>query len=65
MSNIEGIGLLKMDIWGLRNLTVVGTVQMIRKRHNNDFDIEAISTEDEATYDHLCEGRGWGVSIGK
>ena len=62
MANIESIGLLKMDILGLRNLTVIeDTVKMIRQRHDKDFDIEAISTEDEATYDHLCEGRGIGV----
>ena len=62
MANIESIGLLKMDILGLRNLTVIeDAVKMIRQRHDKDFDIEAISTEDEATYDHLCEGRGVGV----
>lgn len=62
MANIESIGLLKMDILGLRNLTVIEeTVNLIQQRHNNNFDIKTISTEDQATYDHLCEGRGVGV----
>ncbi|RAP28520.1 DNA polymerase III subunit alpha, partial [Candidatus Marinamargulisbacteria bacterium SCGC AG-414-C22] len=62
MADIESIGLLKMDILGLRNLTVIeDAVRLIRDRHQNDFNIDDISIEDKATYDHLCSGRGVGV----
>ena len=62
MADVEKIGLLKMDILGLRNLTVIDTaVKHIRKRHDADFDIETISVDDKASYDHLCKGYGMGV----
>ena len=62
MADIERIGLLKMDILGLRNLTVIeNSVSLIRQAHDESFDIDAIPTDDATTYSHLCCGHGIGV----
>ena len=62
MADIESIGLLKMDILGLRNLTVIDdTVSLIRDSHDPDFNIDMISYEDKASYDMLLAGKGIGI----
>tara|TARA_B100000427_G_scaffold148524_1_gene123536 strand:- start:7625 stop:11023 length:3399 start_codon:yes stop_codon:yes gene_type:complete len=62
MADIESIGLLKMDILGLRNLTVIeDTVSLIKKDYDPDFNIDEISYEDPASFSMLLEGRGVGV----
>ena len=43
MNALEELGLLKMDFLGLRNLTVINkTINLIKKRHNKDINIEKI-----------------------
>ena len=50
--SVEKIGLLKMDILGLRNLTVVDdTVCLIQKEQGIKLDLNTLSVEDEKTYD--------------
>lgn len=62
MADIEGIGLLKMDILGLRNLTVISdTEALIRSYDAPDFSINTIPYDDQKTYDLLCQGLGIGV----
>ena len=62
MADIEQIGLLKMDILGLRNLTVIeDTSNYIRKHIDETFDIETVPIDDAATYDHLSGGGGIAV----
>ena len=62
MADIESIGLLKMDILGLRNLTVIDdTVQLIQEFHDPDFNIDAISYEDKPSFEMLLQGKGVGV----
>lgn len=61
MTELEQIGLLKMDFLGLRNLTVIDdTVKMIRK-FKPDFDIENVSEEDESVFKMLSRGHSEGV----
>jgi DNA polymerase-3 subunit alpha len=61
MTNLERLGLLKMDFLGLRNLTVIrDCVNSIRKRIP-DFDIEKIPLDDKAVYEMLSRGQTQGV----
>jgi DNA polymerase-3 subunit alpha len=61
MKTIEEIGLVKMDILGLRNLTIIDdAIKQIRKARP-DFDIYAVPDDDDGTYAMLAEGRTLGV----
>ena len=59
---VEELGLLKMDLLGLRNLTVIqDTVAMIRDGRGEIVDPDALPTTDEATCAMLCAGDTVGV----
>ena len=60
MDQIEECGLVKMDFLGLKTLTLINNTQnLVRKRGGQwaDFDADAVSEEDEATYKLLGEGK--------
>lgn len=62
MHGVESLGLLKMDILGLRNLDVItDAVAMIRATRDPDFDIDSLVTDDSATYALLARGDTIGV----
>jgi len=59
--DIETLGLVKMDILGLRNLSAIEeALAMIRLHHGIDLDIDNIPLDDEPTYEMLrsCETVG-------
>ncbi len=59
---VESIGLLKMDLLGLRTLTVIGqAVELIRQSRGEDVDINHISLEDKAAFKLLSDGDTIGV----
>ena len=59
---VEKLGLLKMDLLGLRNLTVIqDTVDMIKENRNIDLDVRKIPYKDKATCEMLCQGDTIGV----
>ena len=61
MTELEQIGLLKMDFLGLRNLTVIDdTVRMI-KEFEAEFDINKIDINDQKVYKMLSKGLSLGV----
>ncbi|MGB9730981.1 DNA polymerase III subunit alpha [Calditerrivibrio nitroreducens] len=61
-NTLEEIGLVKFDFLGLKNLTVIDdTVKLIRKRYNNNFDINSIPLNDKKTYELLSNGETTGV----
>ncbi len=61
MTQLEELGLLKMDFLGLRNLTVLwDAVARVRKRVP-DFDLKTIPEDDKAVYDMLTAGKTSGV----
>ncbi len=62
MTSLEKIGLLKMDLLGLRTLTVVSEAMKIIKRTRGiDVDIDKISLEDKKTYKLLANAETAGV----
>lgn len=62
MKGVEKIGLLKMDLLGLRTLTMIHeAVRLIKKYYGVDLDIDAVDTDDEKTYALLRSGATTGV----
>lgn len=61
MSNLEELGLLKMDFLGLRTLTVIDHCTKQIQKHNKDFDINLIDTEDKVVYEMLSSGDTQGI----
>lgn len=62
MHELEAIGLLKMDILGLKNLTLIERiVASIRKREDEHFSLANISESDEQTFSLLQRGQTNGV----
>ncbi|HEX3031207.1 MAG TPA: DNA polymerase III subunit alpha, partial [Bacillota bacterium] len=59
---VEEIGLLKMDLLGLRTLTVIrDALANIKRTTGQTIDINAIPLDDEKTYAMLSHGDGIGV----
>jgi DNA polymerase-3 subunit alpha len=62
MKSVDAIGLLKIDVLGLRTLTVIDkTLRMVEENHGTRLAAEAIPYEDEKTYELLRAGRTVGV----
>jgi DNA polymerase-3 subunit alpha len=62
MTALKEVGLLKLDILGLRNLTVIDdALEMIAKSSGKRLDLSGISLDDPAAYQLLKEGRTLGV----
>lgn len=62
MESIEKIGLLKMDILGLRTLTVIGeALSLIKERQKIELSEEEIPSDDSKTYTLLSRGETSGV----
>ena len=62
MGQLEDSGLLKMDFLGLKTLSIIDkTLDMIKKNHGIEFDIDKIDFDDDATYDTF--GRGDTLAI--
>jgi len=62
MYDIEKIGLLKMDILGLANLTVIkNALRIIKKVHEEDINLDAINFDDQEVYKLLCRGETVGI----
>ena len=53
----DGIGLLKFDFLGLKNLTIIGnTLRIIKKLRGIELDTETIPLDDKKTYEMLTRG---------
>src|SRR5690625_1434728 len=58
----EGLGLIKMDFLGLRNLTIISdAVENIRSNRDYDLDLEHLTLDDPAAYELLTRGDTLGV----
>lgn len=59
---VEELGLLKMDLLGLRTLTVIGNaVKLIEHNRGVHIDIDRIPLDDKKTCEMLCKGDTSGV----
>jgi DNA polymerase-3 subunit alpha len=62
MGDIESIGLLKMDLLGLRNLTVIrDTLELVARETGERVDIDAVPPDDPATFRLFQAGNTDGV----
>lgn len=62
MRSIEDLGLLKIDLLGLKNLTIIEeTLKKIYSIYQKEIDIEKIPLDDKKTYKLLQEGKTIGV----
>lgn len=58
----DGIGLLKMDFLGLRNLTIIGkTLELIKNNSGENLDISKIPLSDQETFNLLSKGETSGI----
>lgn len=62
MQTVEEIGLLKMDVLGLRTLTVIGkALEIIEENHGLKINMQDLPLDDPATYEMLSRGDSTGV----
>ena len=62
MKDLEKIGLVKMDLLGLKTLDVIqDTIQLIQRRHRIDVDWDKIPINDPAVYQMFADGKTKGV----
>ena len=62
MSELEKIGLLKIDFLGLRTLTVIQrTIEIIKERRDIEVDIDTVPLNDQKTYHLLSTAQTSGV----
>ncbi len=62
MYSLEKIGLIKIDILGLANLTVIkNTLRIIKKVYGEEIDLDALGFEDKKTYELISRGETVGV----
>ncbi|MGH9020072.1 MAG: DNA polymerase III subunit alpha [Acidimicrobiales bacterium] len=61
-SAIEKLGLLKMDVLGLRNLAIIErALEHVRRRHGVDVDIDNVPLDDPGVYEMLRHGNSIGI----
>lgn len=57
MEQVAGIGLIKLDILGLKNLTIIDeTVKAVKERYGKDIDLQANGYDDPKVYKMLEDG---------
>ncbi len=58
----DGVGLLKMDFLGLRNLTIIEEcLRFIKENQQKEIDLNKVNLEDTKTYKLLSEGETTGI----
>lgn len=58
----DGVGLLKMDFLGLRNLTIIEeTLKFVKKNQNKEINFENVDLNDKKTYELLSSGETTGI----
>lgn len=58
----DGVGLLKMDFLGLRNLTIIQeALKFIKENRGKEVDFSQVPLDDEKTYNLLASGENTGI----
>ncbi|WP_255768455.1 DNA polymerase III subunit alpha [Pseudarthrobacter sulfonivorans] len=58
----EGLGLIKMDFLGLRNLTIISdALENIKLNRGHDLDLDGLALDDPASYELMARGDTLGV----
>jgi DNA polymerase-3 subunit alpha len=62
MWSCEDIGLVKLDILGIRNLSILrGAVMLVKQTQNKNIDLTAVPLDDKKTFDMLARGETMGT----
>ena len=62
MTELESLGFLKIDLLGLKNLTLIDkTIAVIKKNYQKYIDIDKIPLDDRKTFELLGQGKTSGV----
>ncbi|GEK58132.1 hypothetical protein CHL76_09605 [Marinococcus halophilus] len=61
MEDLEALGLVKIDLLGLRNLTLLEYMTEAVQKEKNDFQLRHIPMNDKKTYQLLSEGKTNGI----
>jgi DNA polymerase-3 subunit alpha len=62
MNGVSKIGLLKIDLLGLSNLTVIAeAAELVRTHRGVDLDIDRLPLDDAKTYELLCKADSHGI----
>ncbi len=61
MTEIEQLGLLKMDFLGLRTLTVISDCEKLVRKSNSEFEISKIPLDEPLVYTEMSKGNTVGV----
>jgi DNA polymerase-3 subunit alpha len=62
MTELESIGFLKIDLLGLKNLTLIKkAIGLIKKNHGVDINIDLLPLKDEKTFELIQAGKTSGV----
>src|SRR5690606_16345734 len=62
MTELEEVGLLKMDFLGLKTLTILAEgVRLVKEVHGVDIDLSKLPLDDQPTYDLMTRGDTQGV----
>ena len=62
MTELESLGFLKIDLLGLKNLTLIDrVVKLIKKLHSIIIEIDMIPLHDRKTFELICAGKTSGV----
>jgi DNA polymerase-3 subunit alpha len=62
MTELEALGFLKIDLLGLKNLTLIDkALKLIEKNHNIKIDIDKIPLDNPKVFELLCLGKTSGV----
>lgn len=62
MHACEDVGLIKVDLLGIRNLSILGSsIELVRQVRGEEIDIGKIPLDDEKTFEMLARGETMGV----
>jgi len=62
MTELESIGFLKIDLLGLKNLTLIKkALELIKRNHNVDINIDLLPLKDQKTFELIQAGKTSGV----
>ena len=60
-SDLEKLGLLKIDFLGIKNLAIIDDIVQLIKQRNTQFSLADIPLDDEKVYDKLSEADTYGI----
>jgi len=62
MHACEDVGLIKLDVLGIRNLSILANdIKLVKILHKKEIDIHQIPLDDPKTFEMLCNGETFGI----